>query len=129
MSPSETGQLQSGYTENQLPPHIEIMNRAEKNWAYFQKTKYFKNQSSQKISPFRPFLIWFDLTLKLQILQSLRRLFIILVGLTMTWFSEKCLFPNLCPTWSKILDGIYSGTLDNIVVSNWNITIFVHVDS
>ena len=28
----------------------KIMNRADKNWAHFQKTKYFKNQSFQKIS-------------------------------------------------------------------------------
>ena len=26
------------------------MNRADKNWAHFLKTKYFKNQSFQKIS-------------------------------------------------------------------------------
>ena len=37
---------------------------------------------------------------------------IILVGLMMTWFSEKMLIFNICrlglmPTWSKILDGIY----------------------
>ena len=30
--------------------NIKTMNRAEKNWAHFQKTKYFKNQSFQKIS-------------------------------------------------------------------------------
>ena len=29
---------------------IEIMNRADKNWAHFKKTKYFKNQSFQNIS-------------------------------------------------------------------------------
>ena len=28
----------------------KIMNRADKNWAHFEKTKYFKNQSFQKIS-------------------------------------------------------------------------------
>ena len=28
----------------------KIMNRADKNWAHFQKIKYFKNQSFQKIS-------------------------------------------------------------------------------
>ena len=29
--------------------HTKIMNRADKNWAHFQKTKYSKNQSFQKI--------------------------------------------------------------------------------
>ena len=28
----------------------KTMNRADKNWAHFYKTKYFKNQSFQKIS-------------------------------------------------------------------------------
>ena len=28
----------------------KIINRADKNWAHFQKTKYLKNQSFQKIS-------------------------------------------------------------------------------
>ena len=48
---------------------------------------------------------------KWQILQSLRRLFIILVGLTTTWFSEKM------HTWfdaqldQKIVDSLYSGYL------------------
>ena len=53
------------------------------------------------------FWCW-KMTLKVQILQSLRRLFIILVGLTMIWFSKKCLFLIYayvvwCPTWSKNL--------------------------
>ena len=54
------------------------------------------------------------MTLKVQILQTLRRLFIILVGLTMTLFSVKMLIFNLCrrglmPNMiKKILDGIYS---------------------
>ena len=48
------------------------------------------------------------MTLKVQILQTLRRFFIILVGLMMTWFSEKCLFSIYAdvvwgPTWSKNL--------------------------
>ena len=58
----------------------KIMNRADKNWAY----------------------------LKLRILRSLTRLFIILVNLTRSIFSEKCLFPIdalvvWCPAWSKNL--------------------------
>ena len=48
------------------------------------------------------------MTLKVQILQSFRRLLIILVGLMLTWFSEKRLISNTCvhdllPTWSKNL--------------------------
>ena len=48
------------------------------------------------------------MTLKEQILHTLRRLFIILVGLTMTWFSGKMLisidaYVVWCPTWSKKL--------------------------
>ena len=51
------------------------------------------------------------MTLKVRILICLRRLFIILVSLTMTSFSEKCLFPLdaymvSCPTWSKNLGQI-----------------------
>ena len=46
------------------------------------------------------------MTLKVQILQTLRWLFIILVGLTMTRFSEKMLIFNirrrgLMPNWIK----------------------------
>ena len=36
------------------------------------------------------------MTLKVHFLQTLRRLFIILLGLTMTWFSEKMLISNKC---------------------------------
>ena len=50
------------------------------------------------------------MTLKVRILQSLRILFIILVGLTMTWFSEKMLISTRwieymvsCPSCSKNL--------------------------
>ena len=48
------------------------------------------------------------ITLKEQILRCSRRLFIILVSLMMTWFSDKCLFSLdaymvSCPTWSKNL--------------------------
>ena len=48
------------------------------------------------------------MTLKLRILRSLTRLFIILVSLMRSLFSEKCLFPIdalvvWCSTWSKNL--------------------------
>ena len=50
------------------------------------------------------------MTLKVQILQTLRRLLILLVGLKMTWFSEKCWCPRpiyayvvWCPPWAKNL--------------------------
>ena len=50
-------------------------------------------------------------SLKVQILQPLRRLFIILLGLTMTWFSEKNAYFQYMQSWfdaqldQKILDG------------------------
>ena len=91
----------------------KIMNRADKNWAHFQKTEYFKNQSFRKISLIKvDLLVKYSsqkknqkdlvdfccqkMTLKVQILQTLRRLFIILIGLTMTGFSEKMLIFNIC---------------------------------
>ena len=48
------------------------------------------------------------MTLTVQILQTFKRLFIILVCLTMIWFSKKTLFSIYadmvwCPTWSKNL--------------------------
>ena len=54
---------------------------------------------------------WWKMTLKVQILQTLRRLFIILVALTVTWCNEKLLIfrHDLMPNFiTKILDGIYS---------------------
>ena len=39
------------------------------------------------------------MTLKVQILQSLRKLFILLVGLTMTWFSEKNAYFHYMHLW------------------------------
>ena len=53
------------------------------------------------------------MTLKVQILQTLRRFFIILVGLTMTWFIEKNAYFQYMQTWfdaqldQKIFVGIY----------------------
>ena len=54
------------------------------------------------------------ITLQVRILQSLRRLFMILVGLMMTWFSEKILISTRCICTcfhiqldQKILAGIY----------------------
>ena len=35
---------------NDIVRPTKIMNRSDKNWAHFQKTKYFKIQSFQKIS-------------------------------------------------------------------------------
>jgi hypothetical protein len=91
----------------------KIINRDEKNWAHFERKKYFKNQNFQKI-----FLIKVDplfqystknfflkdstnfqhwkMTLKIRILRCSRRLFIILVSLMVTLFSEKMLISNRC---------------------------------
>ena len=56
-----------------------------KSWSPSQIS--FTENKSERFS-------WFlirKVILKVQILQTLRRLLIILEGLTMTWFSEKCL--------------------------------------
>ena len=52
------------------------------------------------------------MTLKVRILQSLRRLFIILVGLTMTWFSEKMLISNICT----------HGLMTNLIKKSWTVS-------
>ena len=54
------------------------------------------------------------MTLKVQILQHLRRLFIILVGLTMTWFSAKMLIFNI---WRP-------GLMPNMIKKSWTVSIF-----
>ena len=83
----------------------KIMNWADKNWAHYLENKVLKSQSIQKISLVKvDLLVKFSSqkksserfrTLKVRIFQSLRRLFIILVGLTMTWFSEKMLISKI----------------------------------
>ena len=52
------------------------------------------------------------MTLKVRILQSLRRLFIILVGLMMTLFSEKMLISNVC----------ISGLMPNLIKKSWTVS-------
>ena len=77
------------------------MNRDDKNWAHFQKIKYFKYESFDKSWSPSPMFItesffWKDsttfqngkMTLKIRILRSLRRLFIILVNLTVTLLTQ-----------------------------------------
>ena len=49
------------------------------------------------------------MTLKVQILQTLRRLFIILVSMTMTLFSEKVLISNKC----------IGGLMSNLIKKSW----------
>ena len=49
------------------------------------------------------------MTLKVQILRCLRRLFIIMVSLTMTWFSDKMLTSTTC---------IY-GFMSNLIKKSW----------
>ena len=52
------------------------------------------------------------MTLKVGILPSLRRLFIILVGLTMTSFSEKMLISNIC----------IRGLMPNLIKKSWTVS-------
>ena len=49
------------------------------------------------------------MTLKVQILQTLRSLFIIFVGLTMTWFSDKMLIFVICRR----------GLMPNMILKSW----------
>ena len=80
---------------------------------------------------FRFFLERFDqfqhwkMTLKFRILRCSRRLFIIFVSLTMTWFSEKMLIPTAymisCLTWSKNL-GRYLNYLSYYHEDLWEIS-------
>ena len=52
------------------------------------------------------------MTLKVQILRTLRRLFIILVGLTVTWFGEKMLIFNICR----------HGLMPNLIKKSWTVS-------
>ena len=52
------------------------------------------------------------MTLKLRILRSLTRLFIILVSLTMSLFSEKMLISNRC----------ISGFMPNLIKKSWTVS-------
>ena len=52
------------------------------------------------------------MTLKLRILRSLTRLFIILVSLTMSLFSEKTLISNRC----------ISGLMPNLIKKSWTVS-------
>ena len=52
--------------------------------------------------------------LKVQILQSLRRLFIILIGLIMTWFNEKVIIFNMC----------ICGLMPNLTKKSWTVSSF-----
>ena len=63
----------------------KIMNRADENWAQFYKIKYLKNQKFQKHFVVKVgLLVSIQPILKVRILRCSRRLFIILVSLTMT---------------------------------------------
>ena len=101
----------------------------------YQPTKngpIFRKQSTSKFSKnainksWSPNLIFFTeknqkdsidfwcskMTLNVRILQSLRRLFIILVGLTMTWFIEKMLIFNICR----------HGLMPNLIKKSWTVS-------
>ena len=57
------------------------------------------------------------MTLKVQIFQTLRRLFLILVGLMMTWFSEKMLIFNICR----------HGLMPNLIKQYWLVSNFTPI--
>ena len=52
------------------------------------------------------------MTLKVRILRCSRRLFIILVSITMTWFSEKMLIFNICR----------NGLIPNLIKKSWTVS-------
>ena len=98
-------------------------------YIFRKQSTYFKNQSFQNISFIKVDLLvkyssekknqkdlvdfWCrKMTLKVQILQTLRRLFIILVGLTMTWFSEKMLILNI----------FRRGLMPNLINKSWTVS-------
>ena len=83
---------------------------------------FFRTQSTLKIKVFKKFHFtswfkkipfwWWKMTLKVWILQSLRRLFIIMVGLRMTWFSEKMLISYKC----------IRGLMPNLIKKSWTVS-------
>ena len=104
----------------------KIIIRAHKNWmhVFLFKMKYFENQKfkNDQLLNFSYFDIiqWEKIkkiplifkpkyVITLNILQSLGRLLIILVGLTMTWYSEKMMICTrcihaTCPTCTKNIE-------------------------
>ena len=87
----------------------KYMNRADKKQAQFQEIKYLKNPIFQKYFIIVGLLVKYSffekdssnfehrkMILKVQNLKCSRRLFIILVSLTMTCFSEKMLVSTIC---------------------------------
>ena len=79
----------------------------------FIKVDLLVKYSSQKKNQKDSFDFWCQkMTLNVQILQTLRRLFIILVGLTMTWFSEKLLIFNICRC----------GLMPNLIKKSWTVS-------
>ena len=89
-----------------------------------KKSKFSKNFINKSWSPNQIFFtekkFWKDstnfrhwkMTLKVRILQSLTRLFIILVSLTMSLFSEKMLIFNRC----------ISGLMSNLIKKSWTVS-------
>ena len=106
---------------------IKIMNRTNKNLAQFQEVKYLKNQNFQKHFLIKVGLLFsqiffmefffrkdwtnFQHRKMTLILKSSRRLFI-LVGLTMTWLSEKMLTFNICRR----------GLMPNLIKKSWTVS-------
>ena len=71
--------------------------------------KYFLQKKNHKDSVD---FWWWKMTLKVKILQTLRRLFIMLVGLMMTWFRKEMLIFNICR----------SGLMPNLFKESWTVS-------
>ena len=109
--------------KNVIISPTKIMNGANNNWARVQKTKYFKNQSFQIIS-----LLNVDLhrkkIRKILLILMLKddfesrsfaifeELFIILVGLIMTWFIKKMFISKIC----------IRGLMPNLIKKSWTVS-------
>ena len=98
----------------------KIMKRADKKQSalkikvfIYKKVDLLLKYSSQKKNQKDLVDLWCrKMTLNVQILQTLRRLFIISVGLTMTWFSEKMLIFNMCR----------HGLMPNLIKKSWTVS-------
>ena len=112
MSSSDLPKL---WTEPTNIGHSFLENKVIKK-SKFSKHFIYKSWSPSQIffteKKIRKFLLIFDTKkwMKVQILETLRRLFMILVGLTMTWFSEN--FFNISR----------HGLMSNLIKKSWKVS-------
>ena len=95
---------------------IGLIFRKQSRLKVFTKVDLLVKYSSQKKNLKDSVDFWYrKMTFKVQILQTLRRLFIILVGLTMTWFGEKILIFNI---FRRLMPNLIkqSWTLSNVII-------------